>query len=88
MPHNSSLIVREGDTCAANVEPVYAILLRSKVISSKLRTRDHAARVAWRIIRHWIDAQLALVQASLVPTGQVFRIRLANYTVDRVPEVR
>src|SRR5271163_1013951 len=35
MPHNSSLIVREGDTCAANVEAVYAILLRSKVIPSK-----------------------------------------------------
>jgi hypothetical protein len=56
----------------ANIEGVHAILLRSKKIPSALRTKDQARRVAWRIILHWLDAQLAIVQAGVVKLEQVF----------------
>ena len=42
----------------ANIDPVYVILQRSRLIPPRLRTQEQAARVAWRIIRHWLDAQL------------------------------
>jgi len=31
----------------------------------KYRTREHAARVAWRICKDWIEAQLAIVDAEM-----------------------
>ena len=56
----------------ANVDGVFAVIQRSRAIPAKLRTRDQAARVAWRIIFHWLDAQLALIEAGLVKLEQVF----------------
>lgn len=34
-------------------------------------TREHAARVAWRIAKDWLDAQAALVDADLVTLDEV-----------------
>jgi hypothetical protein len=57
----------------ANVDGVYAILQRSGQIPRSLRTsRAQAYRVAWRILRHWTDAQLAMIAAGLVDLEQVF----------------
>ena len=36
-----------------------------------LQTREHAARVAWRTAKDWLEAQLALVQARMVTLEQV-----------------
>jgi hypothetical protein len=55
-----------------NAEGVYAVLQRSRSISPKFRTREQAARMAWRIILFWLDAQLALTQAGLVEIEEVF----------------
>ncbi len=33
---------------------------------------DHARRVAWRIVKDWIDAQLAIIEAGAADLGQVF----------------
>lgn len=38
---------------------------------AKYRTREHAARVAWRVVRDWLDAQLALVAAEIVQIDEV-----------------
>jgi len=56
----------------ANVEGVAAILSRSKGIPKSLRTTAQAYRVAWRIVLHWLDAQLAMIQVGLVKLEQVF----------------
>lgn len=32
----------------------------------------HARRVAWRILRHWVESQLALIEIGLVKIEQVF----------------
>ena len=36
------------------------------------KIRKQAARVAWRIIRDWIDAQLAIIETEMVTIDQVF----------------
>jgi hypothetical protein len=38
----------------------------------KLRSREQARRVAWRITLSWLEAQLALIQAGLATLDQVF----------------
>lgn len=38
---------------------------------SKYVTREHAVRVGWRVIRDWIEAQLALVAAEMVTLDEV-----------------
>ena len=35
-------------------------------------TEAHAQRVAWRIIKDWVEAQMAIVQTNMVTLPQVF----------------
>ncbi len=42
-------------------------------ITAAERTReDHAYRVAWRILRDWVDVQMALVELEIVQIQEVF----------------
>lgn len=36
------------------------------------RVREQAVRVAWRIVKDWVEAQMALVETRMVTTQQVF----------------
>lgn len=56
----------------ANVDKIFAVVLRSGKIPKWNRTREQASRVAWRIIKDWLEAQLALIQAEMVTLEQVF----------------
>jgi len=53
----------------ANVDAVHDIL---QCESRKYRTYEQAERVAWRIVKDWIKAQLALVAAEQGHLAQVF----------------
>ena len=37
-----------------------------------LLTEEHAQRVAWRIIKDWVEAQMAIVATKMVTLPQVF----------------
>lgn len=37
-----------------------------------LLTQEHAQRVAWRIIKDWVEAQMAIVATKMVTLPQVF----------------
>lgn len=54
-----------------NVRKIRQVLERSK-IPTKLKTNHQAARVAWRIVKDWLAAQLAIIQAEMVTIDQVF----------------
>ena len=55
----------------ARIAEVHQILLRSKTIPPRLRTREQAERVGWRIVLAWLEAQLAMIQAGLVGLEEV-----------------
>jgi len=56
----------------ARIPQVYAVLSKSRDIPPRLRTRDQAVRVAWRIVKDWLEAQLAMIEAGLADLEQVF----------------
>lgn len=61
-----------------NVEAVRQILVserkqdRVSLSKREAESYQHARRVAWRIIKDWIDSQMALVDISMVRLEQVF----------------
>lgn len=52
----------------ADVDGVTAALKRDK----QYRNDEHSARVAWRILKDWIEAQMALIDAKMAVLPQVF----------------
>lgn len=53
----------------ANLDAIYEILQSEQ---PRYRSREQAARVAWRIVKSWVEAQLALVAAEQGYMAQVF----------------
>ena len=56
-------------------EKVLAVLQRqykAGKIDRRYTTKEHAQRVAWRIVKDWIEAQLAIVQSEMVDVTEVF----------------
>ena len=41
-------------------------------VPKRLRTEEQARRIAWRIIKDWIEAQMAIIQADLATLPEVF----------------
>ncbi len=55
-----------------DVDSVLKILRSQPRVPRGLQTKEQAARVGWRIIKDWIEAQLALVETQMVTLDQVF----------------
>lgn len=47
-------------------------VLERQNVEKRFRNREQASRVAWRIVKDWITAQLALVQAEVASLPEVF----------------
>lgn len=56
----------------ANVEGVFNAMKRDHDMASKFKTRERASAVAWRIMKDWIEAQLAIIEADMATLPQVF----------------
>jgi len=56
----------------ANVQRIYQVIIRDKEIQARLKTREQAARTAWRIVKVWLEAQMAIIEADMVDFEQVF----------------
>jgi hypothetical protein len=54
----------------ADTSRVQAVLRRERV-QARFQTPEQAERVAWRILKDWLEAQLALVKVDLVTLDQV-----------------
>lgn len=52
--------------------PVLRVLEEDRRVPASLCTKEQALRVAWRITKDWIEAQLAFIETAMVTTAQVF----------------
>ena len=56
----------------ANISSIYVVLQRDDGVPRRLKTTEQAAKVAWRIIKDWLRAQLAIVEAEQAEMVEVF----------------
>lgn len=47
-------------------------VLRKQRVEARFLKDAHALNVSWRILKDWVEAQLAIVQAGLVQADEVF----------------
>src|ERR1039458_1553487 len=52
--------------------PVLKVLENDSRVPRKLQSKEQALRVAWRITKAWIEAQVAFIETMMVTTAQVF----------------
>ena len=57
-----------GIRLPANVDAVHAVLIRQKVKCD----REQAERVAWRIVKDWVEAQMAILESEMVQMDEIF----------------
>lgn len=63
-----------GFVLTVNVDGVWALLRDDPKVRQrgpKFLTREHAERVAWRVVRDWLEAQLALIDADMATLDQI-----------------
>jgi hypothetical protein len=71
-PHGERLYTLPVDVPA--IQRVLREQLRAGTIRShhgNPATPDQAARVAWRVLKDWLEAQLALIRTTMAPLDQV-----------------
>lgn len=55
-----------------NFEGVLRAMRKSSKVPRSLCTEEQALRVGWRIVKDWVEAQLAIVEAQLSSLPEVF----------------
>ena len=63
-----------GVRLPANVDAVHAVLTKQKVKCD----REQAERVAWRIVKDWVEAQMAILESEMVQMDQIFLPYMVN----------
>lgn len=63
-----------GIRLPANVDAVHAVLIRQKVKCD----REQAERVAWRIVKDWVEAQMAILESEMVQMDEIFLPYMLN----------
>lgn len=53
-------------------KPVLRVLNNDPKVPNRLKNNDQALRVAWRITKDWVEAQVAYIETQMVTTTQVF----------------
>lgn len=56
----------------AQVDGVLKAMERDVEVKRSACTLEQAARVAWRILKDWIEAQMAIIEAGMATLPQVF----------------
>lgn len=52
--------------------PVLEVMKQDYKVPRTLKTQEQALRVAWRITKDWVEAQLAFIETNMVTTAQAF----------------
>lgn len=53
-------------------EAVHKILMRDRKVAARYSTPEQALRVAWRVLKDWIEAQIAIIETEMVRMDEVF----------------
>lgn len=61
-----------GFSLPANYSGVLRSMKNDKKVPRHKCNEEQAQRVAWRIIKDWVEAQMAIVQAQLADMAEVF----------------
>ncbi len=56
----------------ANYRGVLASLEANPDVQKRYRNEEHALNVSWRIIKDWVEVQMALVEVRLAEVAEVF----------------
>ncbi len=56
----------------ANYSGVLESMKSDSKIPRRLLTDEHALKVSWRIVKDWVEAQMAIVEAQLADVAEVF----------------
>lgn len=71
-----------GYILPANYSGVLKAMKNDKKVPNSKCTNEQAQRVAWRIVKDWVEAQMAIVEAQLADMAEVF----LPYAVTRTGE--
>jgi hypothetical protein len=67
---------RIGFRLPTDWHPIQQLMVEARRKNTKIgtfvTTEDHARTVAWRIVKDWVEAQLAIIETRMVTTAQVF----------------
>jgi hypothetical protein len=69
------LVINErliGYVLPANYSGVLKAMKNDKKVPNSKCTEAQAQRVAWRIVKDWVEAQMAIVEAQLADMAEVF----------------
>lgn len=78
-----SITTADGDKgikLPANVPAIFEVLKQQKK-AGKIKTNpdyDQAERVAWRIVKDWVEAQMAILEAQMVQIDEIFLPYMIN----------
>lgn len=68
-----------GIRLPANIEQVEMVLKMQKRKNGQIKdTTEQATKVAWRIIKDWIDAQMAILETEMVKMEEIFLPYILN----------
>lgn len=56
----------------ANYDGVLRAMNKDIKVPGRLCTKEQALRVSWRIVKDWVEAQMAIVEAQLADMAEVF----------------
>lgn len=56
----------------SNYKGVFQCLKQDKKVPNSSKNEEQALRTSWRIVKDWVEAQLAMVQSNLAPIQEVF----------------
>lgn len=74
---------QRGIRLPANVDAVHKVLTRQKVKCD----REQAERVAWRILKDWVEAQMAILESEMVQMDEIFLPYMVSGTGQTLFEV-
>ncbi len=65
---------QRGIRLPSNVEGVQCVLSKQKVKCD----REHAEKVAWRIVKDWVESQMAILESAMVQMDEIFLPYMMN----------